>query len=323
MNRRKFVFASTISMLVIIAAIAGLAFYANFSASASVQGMPAAIRYFPADTQAIFGINVRKFVESPVYTQIMQKHEQEIGKDLAEFTAKTGVDPRRDVDYIIGAGRAAQQKGSGAVIAVGRFDRGAIISFINSKSKPISVDYNGTTVLMIPEGSKLQKGIAFLDDSEVVLGDLDSLHSVLDVRHGKAAGITRNAILGNLLAKVGSEEMFWFAGDASVLSKVPGNTPYMPNLSVVQSVFGTLNLGTTIHGKVSVTAKDETAAKQLADFARGLVALGNLASAQNPELAVLAQGIQVMQAANQFDVSMTLPFDVLVKLDAAKTHMIK
>jgi hypothetical protein len=326
MNRRRFVLAATISMLVITIAVAGLAFYSNFSASAFVQGVPSAIRHFPSDTQAVFGMNVKKFIASPVYALVMQKYEQEIGKELAEITAKTGVDPRSDIDYIIGASRPAQQKGAGVVIAVGTFKQDSIINFIYSQrtpsqGTPLKVDYNGATVLMIPEANKLEGGIAFLSDSEIALGDLESLRAVLDVRYGKAGSISKDSALSELLARVGSDEMFWFAGDATVLSKVPAGTPLVPNLSVIQGVFGALNLSSPINGKITVVARDEASAKQLADFARGLVALGNLAGGQNPEIAALARGFQITQAASQLEISLTLPVEILTKLDAAKIHI--
>jgi hypothetical protein len=304
-------------MLALTVAITGLAYYSNSVVKAFVPGVPNSIWHLPKDTQAVFGINVQKFISSPVYTQIMQQHEQQIGADLTEFIAKTGVDPRKDVDYIIGAVRAGQVKGSGIVIAVGRFDTGTITNFINSKTTPIKVDYPGATVLMMPETNKLEKGIAFLSNEEIALGDLDSIKAVLDVRNG-TLGVIDNATMKDLLNKVSAQEMFWFAGDATVLARIPANTPMLPTLSAIQSVYGTLNLDSSVSGKVSVTARDDKAAGQLADFARGLVALGNLAGGQNPDLAELTRGIQISQNASRFDVSITLPFEMLQKLQSGK-----
>ena len=322
MNRRRFVVASTVLLLVITAAVAGVAYYSDFVAKAFMQGLPNAIRYFPADTQAVFGMNVPKFVASPVYAQILQQHEQEIGTSLAEFVAKTGVDPTKDIDYVIGAGRPAPQKSAGVVIAVGRFNQTTITNFIKSQCTPIELQYQGATVLMWPEADRLQKGIAFLSAAEIALGDLDSLHAVLDVRVG-APGIYTNPTLRDLLNGLNPDEMFWFAGDSTVLSNVPANAPMVPSLSAIKSVFGTLSLSNPITGRVTVTAKDETAAGQLADFARGIVALGNLAGAQNPDLAALAAGVHITQAGNQFNVSLNVPLDLLQKLEASRAHIIK
>jgi hypothetical protein len=322
MNRRKFVVLSSVSMLVITTVVIGLAFYSDFTAKAFVQGIPDAIQYLPADTKAVFGINVQKLVTSEVYLDIAAKHEREIATDLNEFIARTGVDPRRDVDYIIGGVRQTQAKGAGIVIAVGRFSQTTITDFINSKATPIKVDYLNATVLMMPETNKLEKGIAFLRSGEIAMGDLESLKAVLDVRNG-TAGLRADSTLSGLLGKVGSQDMFWFAGDATVLANVPINTPFTTQLSTIQSVYGTLNLGRPINGKVSVTAKDAASATQLADVVRGLVALGNLAAGQNADLAELARGVQISQSENQFDVAITLPYEILQKLEASKGALIK
>ncbi len=321
MNRRKFVVISTVAMLAITMAVVGLSFYSSFAARAFGQGLPVAVHYFPADSQAVFGMNVQAFINSPVYAQFVQQHEQEIGKDLADIIAKTGVDPQKDVDYVVGAGRPNQQKGAGVVIAVGRFVPATIITFINSQfinsqATAIRVDYKGATVLMIPEanGSKLEKGVAFLSDSEIAMGDLDSLHAVIDVRAG-APGIDSNATLSALLAKMNPQEMFWFAGDpSSVMSKVPATAPSIPAISSIQSIYGSLNVNAAVTGKVVVIAKDQTAAGQLADFVRGLIALGNLAGGQNQNLADMLKGLQITQNGSELDLSLTLPLDLLQKL---------
>ncbi len=325
MNRRKFVITSTISLAVLTVAIAGLAFYSDFAARAFVQDLPSAIRYLPADSQAVVGMNVQKFIASPAYAQLMEKHGQEIGANLDKLVAITGVDPRRDLDYIIGASRPSERKGAGVVIAIGRFNPSGITNFINSHATPIKLDYKGVTVLMVPEsnttGGQLEKGIAFLSDSEIAAGDLESIHAVLDVRAG-APGIHTNTALSSLLAQLGPKEMFWFAGDASILSKAPANAQITPAISAIQSIFGTLDITTSVNGRVTVGAKDDTSAGQLADFVRGLVALGNLAGGQNPDLAALVKGVQVTQHSNQFEVTITIPLDLLQKLEASKGHIV-
>jgi hypothetical protein len=316
MIRRKFVVSSTVAMLAITIAVVGLSLHSDFAARASGQGLPVAVHYLPADSQAIFGMNVRAFINSPVYTQIAQQHEQEIGKDLADIVAKTGVDPRRDVSYVVAAGRPNQQKGAGVVIAVGSFVPATIINFINSQGTTIRVDYKGATVCMVPEanGSKLEKGVAFLSDSEIALGDLDSLHAIIDVRAG-APGIDSNPALSALLAKLNPQEMFWFAGDpSSIMSNVPATAPSIPAISSIQSIYGSVNVNAAVTMKVIVIAKDQTAAGQLADFVRGLIALGNLAGGQNPDLAELMRGLQVTQSASELDLSLTFPLDLLQKL---------
>ena len=325
MNRRKFVFTSTIFLVVITVAVAGLAFFTNFAARAFVPELPNAIHYLPADAHAVFGMNVPKFIASPIYAEFMAKHGTEVGADLTEFIAKTGVDPRQDIAYIIAAGRPAEHKDAGVVIAVGKFDAAAITSFINSKGTPINVDYKGANVLMVPEadGTRLEKGIAFLSASEIALGDLESLKAVLDVRSHSLPSIDGTS-LADLLKNLNSNEMFWFAGNpASILAKAPANSPFVPSLSAVRSVFGTLNLTSRVEGKITVAATSDVAAGQLADFVRGLIALGNLAGGQNPDVAELVRSVQIVQRTDEFDVTVNFPMELIHRLGAAKAQLIK
>jgi hypothetical protein len=324
MNHRKFVVTSTVILFFVAGIAAGLALFSGMQASASMPDLPKAVRYLPADYQAVFGMNVQKFVASPVFAKFEAKQGENFGNDLAEFSSRTGVDPRRDVDYIIAGGKSLTAGGhAGVVIAVGRFNTAAITSFINTQAKPITLQYKDATVQMIPEadGSNVEKGIAFLTESEIAMGDLESLKAVLDVRENPQIGIEANKTLAPLLESLNPDDMFWFAGDPSnVLSKVPTNTPMGSGLSSIKYVYGTLNLTDAVSGKITVTAYDKEAAAKLADIARGLVALGQLASEQNPEAAELLKGIGVAQntADDQILLTLNFPLEVLDRLEHAK-----
>lgn len=324
MNRRQFVLGSTVALFLVVGIVAGLALYSGLTVNASIPDLPRAVGYLPADSHAVFGMNVQKFVRSPIFAKFEEKHGEKIGKDLAEFTARTGVDPRKDIDYIIAAGKAsAEGRGKGVIIAVGRFSTAAITSFINSQASPIKVDYKNAAVYMIPEkgGNAVEKGLAFLTDSEIALGDLESLKAVLDVREDPAKGIKSNATLAPLLDSLNPDEMFWFAGDpTTVLSKAPKNTPLGGGLGAIRQVYGTLNLTDAVSGKISVTAADRESAGKLADVARGLVALGQLAGDQKPEIAELMKGVAVAQDVenNTIQLSINIPFELIERLEHAK-----
>ena len=321
MKHRSFVVASTVILFLVAGVVAGLALYSTVAVKASIPGLPEAVAYLPSDAQAVFGMNVKRFVESPIYARFEQKHGEEIGKDLSEFIAKTGVDPRRDVHYIVAAGKHGNREDpSGVIIAEGNFDAAAITAFLSSKASPIKLDYEGATVLMVPEenGSKIEKGIAFLSEKEIALGELGALKSVLDIRGGKGdkVGVLENPTLGPMIKNLNPDEMFWFAGDAAnILSKAPANTPLGSNISAITHVFGTLNLTDAVDGTITVTAKDEASAVKLADVAKGLVALGQLASDQNAELADLVKGIGVKQVKDQIQLKVNFPIELLEKLD--------
>ncbi|HYK92367.1 MAG TPA: hypothetical protein VE398_26635 [Acidobacteriota bacterium] len=330
MNHRKFVVTSTITMLVVAGIVAGLAFYSNVIVRASVPDLPEVIRYLPADYQVVFGMNVDRFVKSPVFMKFQEQHGQEFATNLQEIITKTGVDPTRDLHYLVAAGRSLEgHKGTGVVVAIGSFDESKITAFIKSKAPtpPFEFTYtDGTHVLMIPESdsSKPSKGVAFIKPSEIALGDQDSLKALLDTRASNGAGIASNPVLGPLINSLHPDEMFWFAGDAgSILSKAPTNTPFGGSISAIQSVVGTLNLDQAVVGKITANAKDLESAQKLTDVARGFVALGQLAGDQNPDLTELLKGINISVDKTQVSLVLNFPFELLDKLQHAKPKAAK
>jgi hypothetical protein len=309
-------------MFLIVGTVAGLALYTTFSVKASMAGIPEAVAYLPADCQAVFGMNVQKFIASPIYGKFEQQHGHEYGNDLAEFIEKTGVDPRRDIAYIVAGGKSiGDRSGKGVVIASGQFDQARITDFINAHHAPIRADYKNATVLMVPEenGNKVDKGIAFLGGGEIALGDLESLKEVLDVRENPAKGLQGNAVLWPLLKDLNPDEMFWFAGDpGTVLSKAPTNTPLGGSIAAIKSIVGTLNLTDAVTGKITATASDEESAKKLADVAKGIVALGQLAGSDNQEISELVSGINISQDKKQVRLMLNFSIDLLDRLQHSK-----
>jgi len=317
MNRKRFVAASSVLMVMIAGLVAGLALYTGLGVRASGQGLPEAVAHLPADTVAVFGMNVQRFLASPFYARVEEKHGDRIGKDLTDFIAQTGVDPRRDLHYIIAGGRAGETLGhQGVAIAVGSFNTSAITTFINSKHPAAETAYKGVKMMM-PQagGSHADKGIAFLSESEIAVGDETSLKQVIDVYTGTPGIMSSPSVAGLLSGLQGSEEMFWFAGDAEqVLSKSPTHNALGSHLSSVKDIVGTLNLTEAVTGKITATAKDEESAGKLADVARGFVALGQLAGDQNPSVAELMRGVSVVQEKNRIELRVNFSIELLEKV---------
>ncbi len=318
MNRHKSVVSASIILAVVVVSVAGLAFYNSYGVRASVAGFPDALTYLPADSHAIFGMNVKKFVASPIFARFEGRHGEKIAGDLAEFIARTGVDPKRDISYVVATGRLAPSPGrDGAIIAVGQFNTAGIEAFLETEAKPIRVEYEGTVVLMIPEreDSSVEQGVALLSGEEVAVGSLETLKRVIDVRSGNAPSVLTNEVLAAMIAGLDPEEMFWFAGDAaSIISNAPQNTPLIGNLGGIQTIFGTLDLADVVTGRIVATAADHESAGKLADVARGLIALGQIAGEQKPEIAELMQGVQVSQNDNQIQVELNFPIDLIEQL---------
>jgi len=316
MKHRRFVIASALVMIGVAGAIAVLALYSNHLVRASAPSLPDALNNIPSDYQFISGINVQRFVTSPYYARLRQKQNQapQIGNDLATFIEQTGVDPARDVSYLVFAGGL---KGQGVGIVAGTFDPDKIVSFIKSKASPSELEYAGARVIMIPDKNRtgVQNGIAFLSERQIAVGNLESIKSVLDTRTGTKASILSNTGISSLISNISPEEMFWFAGNASgLLARAPLTTPLGQNISSIQSIVGTLNITDAVVGRITATAVSAEAAAKLTDVFKGFVALGQISGNQNPDLKTLLDGVSVSQNNSQVNLSLNVPVDVLEKL---------
>jgi hypothetical protein len=333
MRHKKFVVTSTVLMFCFVAVVAGLAFYSKFRAAASAPEVPQVIHYLPAGAQGVFGMNVQKFLASPLYKRFEAKGGARVGQDLQDFVARTGVDPRTDIHYVVAAGVPGEARnGKGVVIIVAntKFNTSQITAFINTKGAPIEVPYEGANVLMIPDanGNSINKGIAFLSEAEIAMGDLDSIKGVLDVRANKAGGLDTTS-LGQLVGSVSPEEMFWFAGDASsVIAQAPVTSPIIGNLSEIQSIFGTLNLTEAVDGKITAVARTNDSAKKLGEVITGFKALGSLAignANQAPELTEtlkdLINGIRISIDGTKVQLDLHIPYETLDKLESMRTML--
>jgi hypothetical protein len=254
MMLRNAVVASILVILGIACAGAVTALYMDLSVKASAPDYAAGLNSIPLNCQFVFGINVEKFAQSPAYAKFQQNNP--MGNDLAVFVEKTGLNPMRDISYLVGAGNSREKSADkGIVIVSGRFDKEAIVRYIRSKSSVIEEPYGGSSVMLIPEpkSGAVQKGF-FVNDQEIALGDLASLKAVLDIRGQESKSILSNETMAPLIRSIRPDEMFWFAGDAAGVSQELPTAPLAASAATIKSVIGTMNIGDAITGKITATA---------------------------------------------------------------------
>jgi hypothetical protein len=326
MNRDKNLVVSVLIMMGIAAAVLSLS--TGIPAKASAANTPDALQNIPSDYHFVSGINVRRLTASSFYLKLRQEQPQaaQLGSMLARFTEQTGIDPIRDISYLVLAGRrnGESTKPEGLVIVSGEFDRKQITSFIRSKAAPIETEYGGTAIMMVPDktDASVKNGMAFLSEHEIAMGSLISLKAALDTRTRVKKNIRSNATISSLLSSINMDEMFWFAADAAgALRESPIPMPPAINASSIQSIAGAFDINEDIVGEITATAIDSNAATKLADIFRGVLALGQLSQNQNPDLRLLLNTITIAQNAAQINLSFNIPGDLLKKLERKGTPL--
>ena len=209
------------------------------------------------------------------------------------------------------------------MIAAGSFNQQAITDYIRAKKALMETTYAGKTIVMIPEGNGdvIRKGFVFLSEREAAMGDLATLKKVLDIRVNGNKNILANSAMAPLVNNIDPEDMFWFVGDAAgALANAPIKTPLGPNISNIRGISGAFNLTDVINGKIMVNAVNVDSARNLAEVARGMIALGQLSGDKNPDLKMLLGGVTIAQNSAQLTMTINVPLDLLERvreIDAA------
>ncbi|NLT68510.1 MAG: hypothetical protein GXX84_18080 [Acidobacteria bacterium] len=312
MKRTKLVFLSGIVLVGMC-----LALYKNMSADGVTSTMPAGLDRLPGDCQVVFGVNMRKFAESPAQETFRHNLNRQLGFDLAEFTRQSSVDPARDISHLVGAGCSGKGVGQrNVVVASGTFDRDLLSSYLRSKLELIEIEYAGATVLILPDRRRdvAERGLVIMSNREIALGDLQLLKDVLDLREKGGKSILDNRRMVSLIESVDVEEMFWFAGEGRgfIATPLPGG---LPTTSSIRDVTGTMNVTDVITGRIVATAYTSESAAKFAEAIKGLVTLGQLAGDRNPGLKMLADGLSVSQSEAQIDIGLKFPVQMLKTFD--------
>jgi hypothetical protein len=290
-------------------------------ARAAVGPLPAEGLALPGDTRFVMGFDVHRFVASPFYERF-GKDRQGQGRPpgFTELEEKTGLNPERDVDRIVFAGRGVEKGQEGGVLLVsGRFDRTKLSRAIETGSKGVtSENHEGTTVYLFREESPTRSGaVAFLDDDTLVLGSRASVEATITNYAGGKTPVRSNVALVALLESVKPGSTFWAVGDQSVLSRLPLSIPAgqgSVTLPPVKSVIVTGDLDPMVAVELTGEAVDSKAAQNLADVVRGLVALASLQANQKPELKELASAVSVTTVATRVHVNLRVPYELLDSL---------
>jgi ADP-ribose pyrophosphatase YjhB (NUDIX family) len=307
------------TVVVVSGLIAGLGALWLDPARAAVGPMPGEALILSADARFVMGFDVKRFTASPFYARYASQRGMK-PEALRELEEKTGLDPARDVDQIVVVGTRNGASGSpGLALALGRFDLYKIGRALETEGKTAGHNVAGLSVYVFKEEDARSLALAFLDETALVFGPRADVEAAIGSRSRGETPFKKNTMLLGLVEKVRPGSTFWMVGDQSLLAGMPTSVPAPGasgdgatiNLPALQALTVTGDLDPQVSLNVTGEAKDELAARNLADVVRGFVALMSLQSQQKPELQQLASAFTVATEANRVLVSARVPYEML------------
>jgi hypothetical protein len=269
------------------------------------------------DAKVLAGVNVDSAKGSP-FGLYMLTQMQSNSTELQQLIALTGFDPTRDVHEVLAATSATPggKTPTGLVLARGNFDIAMISAAATAKGATIET-YNGATIV---EDPKQMAGIAFLNSTLVVAGDIANVKAAID------RPSTGQALPGAVSAQVsqwsGNEDA-WIVTTVPLGALMPSNTaagatgaagsnpmgnPMAGVMQQIQQMSGGVKFGNSVVGTAAIQADNAADATQLAATMQFLVNLIQMQSSQkSAQMASLAQGFSVNAQGTTVNVTITLP----------------
>jgi len=290
-----------------------VAYYVGGFQALSAAPVANELRYVPAESTVVAYADVRAIMDSDLRQRLkaaMPMHEQ----GQLEFQQQTGIDIEKDIDYIVAAVAGVdpqQPMGGGLVVARGRFNDGQLEALAREHGG-ISEEYKGKRLVSSPttEGHA-EFTLAFLEPGLVAMGTKAAVQKSIDAQL-TAHSITSNEEMMVIVGEVGQGNNAWAVGRFDAIAsqaKLPAEiASRMPPVKWF-SAAGHVNGG--VSGTLRAEATDEESAELLRRQVSGALALGEMLSKSDPNIAPLIQSLQMSGTGKTVSVSFTLPAELL------------
>lgn len=286
------------------------------------------LSYLPVDAQGMFFIDFHRAITTP-FADKMIKDDENYQKYL-EFVEKTGIDPQEDVYYIaVGLMSQAGPEDMGAAAVINlKYDKDVLLDFVQKQEKGelITEDYKGVT-LYSWEDENLEDAedddgegdevIAFLDESNVVAGDIDSVTACIDVHQKTRENVFKNVELAQILDRTDKSTMLWGAiliAPETISEAVEGN----PRLEMLKSLTAlTMNFdhrNRAVFAEINAESHDATKNKQIVDMLNGFKAMGAMLAAQKPEVGQLLDSISITSTEESIKIVANIPEELIQQM---------
>jgi hypothetical protein len=261
------------------------------------------------DAKVLAGVNVEQ-AKGTLFGQYVLSQIQSADQDMQKVVALTGFDPTRDVRETLVASNGSPN--SGLALARGNFDIAKLTAAANLKGA-VSENYNGVIIL---EDPKQTHGVAFLDASIAIAGDIANVKGAIDRQKNQQPLSSAVTVKINQLGNTQDAWALCIVPPSTLAPPVKdaqtGQIP--PVFQTVQSASGGVKFGNNV--VFTGQAQTDTAqnATSLGDVIKLLINLAQMNAGQNQQAAALAQAVQVSASGNTLNVSLSLPEDQFQQL---------
>ena len=293
-----------------------LAMTLGFAATATI---PAAtitpdetlLRYFPKETQGIAFVDVAALRDVPLVKEALSKKElKPVPDGINEFMQHTGFDVWRDVNHAMIGKIGSSDR---LVVADAQYDEFKVAQFLRDKGKEPQT-YLGRAIYIDADVA-----VSFIN-STILLGSENSVKAAIDKITYPGGAVQIDSGLVDAIRTIEAGNQVWAVGTGFELTMPATGLEGTP----VAGIYKSLRRGTyqmrvdrDIHARATAEFDDTNTATNLADMARGFIALAKIQVAkEQPDMLNVLDGIQVSSNGSSIVAQIEESGDLLMKFPA-------
>ena len=280
--------------------------------------LPKQAALLPPDASFVLGVDLRRLVESPLYTRFNGGPLEQRKQSWVDLERLTGLNAERDLTHLIAAG-SGRSDDSGLALLLGPFERSKIEAALG-KDKAVAAtsrEHAGRKLWMLePRAGQKPQAMSVLDDGVIAAGSPVEVEAAIDRQKARGPGLTENATLTALAAKIDPSATFWMCGDQGLLSTVSGSSAKTAGWTIpaIKTFVASGTLDPDVAATILAQTADDGSAKNVTDLLRGLLVMLTMQAGEQQGLKDLASGIAIEQQGTEVKIGARFSYDTLARL---------
>jgi hypothetical protein len=314
---RYFVISSLLVLTVGLGA--GLvAYYFGLPGLAISGDGPVELAYVPRDAAVVAYAEVRNIMVSPVRQGLRQAvPAPEDGRQ--RFQERTGIDIESDIDHVV-AFLQPQSDGEtpGAVVARGRFSDVKIEALMRERGAEVE-SYGGKRVIVQSAGTDGDgpTALSFLEPGLIAVGSTPIVKAAIDAKQSGENVIRNEEVMEQLRSLEPGNA--WALGRVDALQRHDRLPPQLAGqLPAITWFAASGTVDSDVRGVLRADARDEQAAENLREVARGFLALARMQAGSRPELQAVTESLELGGVGRSVVLSFSIRGDTLEALTAGE-----
>jgi len=274
----------------------------------------------PKEASGIFIVDVHRALTTEIANKAIK--EDKNNQKYQEFVKESGIDPQKDIFFIAAAitGEVGGMKQQAVGVVNLKYDKNLLLDKMKKSGKGIKEEvYNGVTIYSSQEAEETKKlpAGAFLDESNIAIGNESGVKTVIDIYQKKKENVLKNESLSALIKTANKDALIWsvFSIPKEATQQAAAQNPMLKNLESITSLSLYFDYrDKSILAEIKAMSPDENKNKQIVDLLNGVKAMGSMASTKDPNVGELLNRIEISSTADQVKISANIPEDLINKL---------